>query len=111
MLRQGDILLVPATAPEHFERRHVEQAVLGYGEATGHTHTLECVEWLVAPETSDEDLHQFALGAKDMTVFIVTADEVYLTHQEHAAVIIPPGVWQVIRQRVYSPQAILSVID
>lgn len=111
MYRQGDILLVKANAPTDYEQRSAKRAVLGYGEANGHTHTMDNVTWVVAPETTDADLHEFALGEKLMPVFVVADEDTELRHQEHGPITVPPGTWRVIRQREYTPQRIVSVVD
>ena len=111
-IRQGDIILKRvASAPASYKHIPAKRAIVGYGEATGHTHVLADVEWVVAPETSEDDLKQFALGRKMMPVFTVVPEATTLTHQEHATLVVPPGVWQVARQAEYTPQAIRTVID
>lgn len=103
-IRQGDILLVPASAPDGYETRKPGRCVVGYGEATGHHHVLENVQWVVAPGTTDDDLRRFAMGQKQtMPVFIVATEETSLTHPEHDALTIAPGVWRVIRQAQHVP--------
>jgi hypothetical protein len=60
-IRQGDILLVHvATLPVGLERKPTKngKVTVGYGEVTGHTHTIQDAVWLVAPETTMDDLHQ-----------------------------------------------------
>lgn len=112
MIRQGDILLVPASAPANYRHMRVDEVVVGYGEATGHTHVIGNAVWLVAPETTGEHLHRFAMGKMlEVPVFVEVAEDATLRHQEHAPLTVPAGTWRVIRQREYSPAAIRSVID
>lgn len=113
-IRQGDILLVRvATPPANLARKPTKTAsvTVGYGEVTGHHHTIQDAVWLVAPDTTLDDLHQFALGDKTLPVFVVLDEPSQLTHQEHAPIALDAGVWQVVRQRTYSPEAIVSVRD
>lgn len=114
ILRQGDLLLVRVdVAPIGFVRKPAPVgATIGYGEVSGHHHTIMDVEWLVAPDTSKEDLHQFALGNRqELPVFVVADAPTTLAHQEHAPIALDAGVWQVIRQCEYTPGAIMSVRD
>lgn len=114
ILRQGDLLLVRVgMAPAGFVRKPAPSGTtIGYGEVSGHHHTILDTEWFVAPETSNEDLHQFALGNRqELPVFVVADAPTTLTHQEHAPIALAAGVWQVVRQREYTPGAIVSVRD
>lgn len=95
LIRQGDVLLVRTTmrqatgTPVPAESgRHI----LMRGEQTGHHHSVDAT---CATLTRTEEGQMF-----------LTVDElVGLTHQEHATLDVPPGVWQVTRQREYSPEA------
>lgn len=114
VVRQGDILLVKVNgAPTDFRRMPTKnnQCTVGYGEVSGHHHTIQDAVWLVAPETTEQDLHQFALGDKTLPVFVVADAPTTLVHQEHALIALDAGVWQVLRQREYTPAAIISVRD
>lgn len=112
MIRQGDILLIQADAPT----THVtggQNPVLGFGEVTGHKHVLQDAVWVVAPEDINA-VHQFAMdgtGNKNPVFVLVPEQGGTLIHEEHAPLSVPPGLWQVVRQREYSPEAIRSVID
>lgn len=108
MIRQGDILLIPADAtPADYIQRSGE-VVLGLGEVTGHRHLLQHAVWLVAPTT---DVAQFAISGGDVPVFVVAGENSQLVHEEHRALKIPAGTWQVIRQREYTPSTNRFVAD
>lgn len=99
--RQGDVYLrrveeVPAGAKP--VERDGGRVVLAYGEVTGHAHAIadEHVELL---ETAD--------GAR----LLVAETEAFLRHEEHDTVTIPPGIYEVRRQREYTPEAIRTVAD
>lgn len=114
IVRQGDILLVKVNvAPASFAPLPTKNGAVtvGFGEVTGHHHTIADAVWYVAPGTTMDDLHQFALGDKTMPVFVVAQEATVLTHQEHAPIALDAGVWQVVRQRTYEPGRILSVRD
>lgn len=114
VVRQGDIALVKvANAPADFVPKATKNGAVtvGYGEVTGHHHTIEDAVWLVAPDTTMDDLHQFALGDKTLPVFVVADAPTTIAHQEHSPIALDAGVWQVVRQRQYFPGAIQSVRD
>jgi hypothetical protein len=98
MFRQGDVLLVPVPRerlPEHarpLPRDARGRLVLALGEATGHAHAV------AAP---DADLLAEAGWVNERFLRIVT--EALLTHEEHAAIALPPGLYRVVRQREYEP--------
>lgn len=111
-VRQGDMLLIQVdAAPEGYEHRPAKRAIIGYGEVTGHHHVLNDVEWIVDADTTPADLEAFAQGTKTMPVFIVATDDTELVHDEHATIKVVPGVWRVLRQKEYRPDAIRSVLD
>ena len=96
MFRQGDVLLVPVPPerlPQHarpLPRDARGRLVLALGEATGHAHAVAApdAELLGDPESVGERFLR-----------IVTA--AHLTHEEHAAIPLPPGLYRVVRQREY----------
>jgi hypothetical protein len=104
MFRQGDVLIVPiAMLPaglKPVEREH-GRLVLAYGEVTGHAHAIR-----------DKRAALFR-DPKLAAIFMhVSGDEpVALDHQEHDTIHIPPGDYQIIRQREYTPDAIRNVAD
>ena len=104
MYRQGDVLIVPVKAlPKNLEPVDREQGrvVLAHGEVTGHAHAIKDQKAALFRDTK--------LAAIFMNV---SADgPVALEHEEHATIHIPPGNYQVIRQREYSPEAIRNVAD
>jgi hypothetical protein len=104
MYRQGDVLIIPVRSiPENLEPvdREGGRVVLAHGEATDHPHAI-----------ADEGAALFrdaSLGAVFMTV---SGDApVALAHDEHGTIMIPPGHYQVVRQREYSPEAVRNVAD
>jgi hypothetical protein len=120
MFRHGDILLrsVPAfdhrrtrwklrtsydrtsAQPVHAESRVLTAITLAEGEATGHAHVL----------TASEPGTILARTEGGRTLLRVLT-EARLTHQEHADLQVPPGWYEVIRQRVYTPAAPMWVTD
>jgi len=98
--RQGDILLVPIPdAPDGPEvARDNGRIILAYGETTGHAHAIDDTEArLIEIETGERFLE--ILRASD------------LVHEEHDTVTLPPGTYEVRRQREYRPEGIIRVAD
>jgi hypothetical protein len=104
MFRQGDVLIVPiANLPaglKPVEREH-GRVVLAYGEVTGHAHAIK--DKRAALFRDPELAAMFMQVSGDGTVA--------LDHQEHDTIHIPPGDYQIIRQREYTPDAIRDVAD
>jgi hypothetical protein len=104
MYRQGDVLIIPvkrlASGLEPVTREH-GAVVLAHGEVTGHAHKIK-----------DERAALFR-DPKLMAMFMhVSGDApVALEHDEHGTISIPPGNYQVVRQREYHPQEIRNVAD
>jgi hypothetical protein len=65
--------------------------VLALGEATGHAHTVAApdAELLGDPESVGERFLRIVTAAR-------------LTHEEHAAIPLPAGLYRVVRQREYA---------
>ena len=104
MYRQGDVLIVPVDSiPGTLDplEREGDRIILAHGEMTGHAHAIKA-----------ESAALFR-DPKRMTVFLnVGADgAVALEHDEHDTIHLPPGKYQVIRQREYSPEKIRNVAD
>lgn len=106
MIRQGDVLLIPTDqvpAGTRRVKRDRGRVVLAYGEATGHAHAIvEHGVTLVSAEEADE---------LRMWLKVETAEPVSLVHQEHDTLTIPPGLYEVRRQREYTPEAPVWVAD
>ena len=103
MFRQGDILIVPVDeVPEDLKKVPLESGrmVLAHGEATGHAHVLEGEATFLAADL--EDLEQR---------FLEVEAESKLVHDEHDTITIPPGNYEVRRQREYAPEAPRMVAD
>jgi hypothetical protein len=104
MFRQGDVLIVPIgklpAGLKPVEREH-GRLVLAYGEVTGHAHAIRDKRAALFrdPELAAVFMHVSGDGP------------VALDHQEHDTIHIPPGDYQIIRQREYTPDAIRNVAD
>lgn len=104
MYRQGDVLIIPvksiAKALTLVEREQ-GRVILAHGEVTGYAHAIK-----------DKRATLFR-DPKLATIFLQVKgdDSVALEHDEHRTIQIPPGNYQVIRQREYAPDAIRNVAD
>ncbi len=106
--RQGDILLIPVgsiPAEARKQRRQRGRLILAEGEATGHAHAV------VDRGADLYELISEADVAEMRQRFLDVATEVALVHDEHATIAVPPGRYEVRRQREYSPEAIRQVSD
>ena len=93
MFRQGDVLLVRVDEGRTGElqpRDALGRVVLAEGEATGHAHAI------LEPGA---DLYGDDLNRRFLE--ILTEGGVDLVHEEHATIHLPPGTYQVVRQREY----------
>lgn len=102
MFRHGDVLIVPTTkAPAVKGRKYMKDNVLMHGEATGHAHRIE---------TTNEDfsLYEDSNGVLHMKLKKKGGG---VTHEEHNTICLPPGDYQIKRQREYAPEAPRWVAD
>jgi len=92
MYRQGDVLIIPVNEiPEEVEavKRENGRLILAEGEATGHAHAI-----------ASQHARMYAAG---IGMFLVLKKAAELLHEEHGKIDLPPGNYQVIRQREYDP--------
>lgn len=92
MYRQGDVLVVEVSeVPEDKKsvKRQEGRLVLAEGEATGHAHAIR-----------SQNAKMYAAVAG---MFLVLKKAAELVHEEHGKIDLPPGNYQVIRQREYDP--------
>jgi hypothetical protein len=100
--RQGDVLIrqvkeIPAGA-KPVDWSSEGRVVLAYGEVTGHAHMLGL-----------SFASMFATDAGQR--FITVKEGAELKHEEHAAITPEPGIYEVIQQVEYTPQAVRNVAD
>ena len=104
IFRQGDVLIrtidaIPAGAKDVTPR---DRIVLAYGEVTGHAHAI-------APDEARE--FSLADAAGVVRRFLQVVGEATVRHEEHAAIPLPAGVYEIIQQREYTPEAVRNVAD
>ena len=106
IFRQGDVLLrqvksVPSAAklaPKQDQSGN-PRIVLAYGEVTGHAHAIH-------------DLDNLDVFVKeDGTMYLTVKSPTELRHEEHGTILLPPGSYERVIQREYSPESIRNVMD
>ena len=95
MIRQGDVLLVPAgeVSPDGWSPLEPEGArwVLAHGELSGHAHAI-----------AEADATLWERAGTPARLLVVTRST-KLEHEEHAAVRLVTGAYYVHLQRAYVP--------
>jgi hypothetical protein len=94
--RQGDLLFVRQETRPTGDLVERPGLVIMAGEATGHAHRLTAGTILEAP---------------DGTLYLDLPVAARVVHEEHDALTLGPGLWLVVRQREYTPEAIRTVQD
>jgi hypothetical protein len=105
VFRQGDVCLVKISglpqAAARAEPREDGKVILAWGEATGHHHRVE-----TRPEAPSA-----RLWSADAERFLQVMGRAELVHEEHSAITLDPGVYQVAIQTEYHPQEPRRVAD
>jgi len=99
--RQGDVLLQSVSDFPAGKSQKSRSIVLAEGEATGHSHVLTC-----EPEAPEVEFIE-----KDGTLYLRVAEPTPLIHEEHARIVVEPGIYKVKKGREYTPEAIRNVMD
>ena len=102
--RQGDVLIrqvneIPSQAKV---KKNVGRIVLAYGEVTGHAHAI------AEPQAKEFTMEQANSAVRR---FLDVASGADVKHEEHATIQLPPGFYEIIQQREYTPEAIRNVAD
>ena len=97
--RQGDVgILRVAKLPQTAKKQEVkERIVLAYGEVTGHAHAI-----------ATDAATLFVDGARR---FLEVCYKAELMHEEHGKITLPAGIYEIIQQREYFPEALRNVAD
>lgn len=109
-VRQGDVFLHKIKTRERQGAPITDQGrvILAYGEVTGHAH--EVVAESDVATTSELPAAQL-FEEPDGRRFLFIERGCTLVHQEHGAIALEPGCYEVTRQREYSPEEIRQVAD
>lgn len=104
--RQGDVLLVKvASVPEGLKSDRPQKCILAYGEVSGHHHRFEGGQ--VTAFYKEGDTNMMAGGsslrgsATDVAFIEVPHAGASLVHEEHDAIALAPGFYEIRRQREF----------
>jgi hypothetical protein len=101
-LRQGDVLITPVAAiPDGAlpVERDAGRVILAYGEVTGHAHAIADGDALLV-RTAD-----------DRRFLRIVGSGVAVSHEEHGAIALMPGTYEVTIQQEYEPAGARNVAD
>jgi len=123
-IRQGDVFLQPVDRlPEGAVEVPAERGriVLAHGEVTGHAHAIaDHTEQRAAPigETAAAEIVEALIARCKAKLYehngdryLVVQEPVSLTHEEHTAHTIPPGVYEIPLQMEYDAALMRRVAD
>lgn len=104
MFRQGDVLIkqIKRVSAALQDVTPDGRIVLAHGEVTGHAHAI-------APGEAREFSMADASGV--VSRFLAVVSEAVVTHEEHEAIALPKGFYQIIVQKEYSPESNHNVAD
>jgi len=91
LYQQGDVLLTKISALPKGAQKRLGRVVLAEGEVTGHAHVATATrpEWTVE------------LFEREGTLYLRTTGDAAITHEEHGAITVPPGVYQIGKVQEY----------
>jgi hypothetical protein len=101
MIRQGDVLFVPITKLPKGAKLEKNRKIVAEGEVTGHHHKLVEVD-------RSAKVQVFSL---EDALFAQVAGDVVVTHQEHGALAVDEGLYEIRIQQEYTPQEVRRVMD
>jgi hypothetical protein len=96
MYRQGDLLFVMGIIKH--DAKEQKNGVLALGEVTGHSHHID----------GRSNAIMMVIGTM---AYVRAIQEANIVHEEHATITLPPGDWEVIKQREYRPDGWFQVSD
>ena len=102
--RQGDVFVEKcdiSIVKENFEEipKDNNRTILAYGEVTGHAHAITSNSVAYVKEKNKGKL------------YLVVDNDAKLKHEEHKEIPLPAAIYEVIRQREYTPEEIRYVAD
>jgi hypothetical protein len=104
--RQGDVMIEARAIPDSakLDKTQNGRVVLAYGEVTGHAHAFYTDRVRFFRDSgSDGVSHEF--------IRVDGPGPAELKHEEHGTIEVPPGDYEVVRQREYTPTENRQVAD
>lgn len=98
--RQGDLLFVQVASIPKGDWKKRKTGHILEGEATGHIHRIADLEAAEVLECGE-----------GLCLTVTAEGGVAIVHDDHASLTLHPGIYEVTRQREYSPEAIRNVAD
>ena len=101
-------------------KRTSRGVVLAEGEATGHAHVItgRNVVHYDAPNAAEAARRLLAgvgltveFESSTRAAFLDAEEAATVCHEEHGAIVLPPGKYVVVTQREYTPERIVNVSD
>ena len=115
LIRQGDVLVAQIKALPAGARLVPDQnckVILAWGEVTGHHHRIEHkISHGAAAEMVEAVIARCRLYECEGDRFLVVDEPVELRHEEHFAIGLAPGIYEVPVQVEYTPAEIRRVAD
>ena len=102
MFRQGDVLFKEIAKVPNGGKRRASGHILE-GEATGHIHRVA--------ESDLDSADVLEVGESQLYLSVSAEGGISIVHQEHHAITLPKGDYEVVRQREYTPSEIRNVQD
>jgi len=109
--RQGDVLplkrndLSIEKLREQAESVSKNRCILAEGEATGHAHRVE------EQPRNGESVEMFMLNSQPILYIPESFGPTKVQHEEHAAITLEPGCYEIRQQREYRDGEIRNVMD
>lgn len=117
IIRQGDVLLIPFDGRVPKGAKVVpldgQRIVLAHGEVTGHAHAIRLRPEQIVGEAikrAQAYARLWETSGGDRYLEVV-GEPVELTHEEHTAHTIAPGIYRLPTQVEYTPSELRRVID
>jgi len=105
MYRHGDVVLITRPVPPGAAETERGRLTLAEGEVTGHAHVIDHPDAILLTVPASLEAAEPAAPATTRTFLrVLAAAGVELTHEEHAALVIPPGEYEVLRQREWTDE-------
>lgn len=103
--RHGDVVLITRPIPDAATETSRGRLTLAEGEVTGHAHVIDHPDAILLTVPASLEAAEPAAPVTTLTFLrVLAAAGVELTHEEHAALVIPPGEYEVLRQREWTDE-------
>jgi hypothetical protein len=98
--RQGDLLFKEIKSVPKGDWKKRPTGYIVEGEVTGHVHRI-----------ADLDAAEVLECGEALSLTVTAQGGVAIVHEDHDTLTLPPGNYEVVRQREYSPEEIRNVAD